>query len=518
MPLLRLHSPAEAADWLRSRVRGTLRADSRAVRPGDGLLAWPGGCSDARNFVRMALDAGASACVVDDSGADAFGFDDARIAALPGVKAAAGAIADALLAQPSAQLDVLAVTGTNGKTSTAWWLAQALTQLGRRCGVMGTLGVGEPPLAGDAAAPARLPLQATGLTTPDALTVHSTLRHFADAGLQACALEASSIGLVDHRLAAVRIDVALFTNFTRDHLDFHGDMASYWAAKRSLFSWPGLRAAVVNIDDAQGAALAAELQGTALDLWTVSCTSPARLRARGLRHEAGGMVFDIVESTQQGSTASQRVHSPLVGSYNASNLLVVAAGLRAVGLPLAGVAAVLEQLQPVPGRLQRVDAGVDAMTDVQVLVDYAHTPDALDKVLQALRPLATARGGRLVCLFGCGGNRDATKRPLMGRIAEQLADSVVLTSDNPRHELPGAILADIVAGLQQPGAVAVFEDRQAAIAHAIGTAQPHDVVLLAGKGHEEEQEVAGTKRPFSDVAEARAALRQRQQHTAGAAA
>jgi len=195
----RLQSPAEAAAWLAARVPGALHADSRALHAGDGFLAWPGGRSDARRFVGTALDAGAAACLVDDSNVDAFGFSDARIAALPALKAAAGSIADAVLGQPSAQLDVLAVTGTNGKTSTAWWLAQALTQLGRRCGVMGTLGVGEPPMTG-AEGRNQLPLEPTGLTTPDALTVHRTLRRFADAGLQACALEASSIGLVDHRL------------------------------------------------------------------------------------------------------------------------------------------------------------------------------------------------------------------------------------------------------------------------------------------------------------------------------
>ena len=524
MPLLRLQSPAAAAEWLAARVRGTLQADSRALRDGDGFLAWQGASSDGRQFVAAALQAGAAACLVDDSDVDSFAFDDARIAALPGLKAAAGSVADAFFGQPSAALDVLAVTGTNGKTSTTWWLAQALALLGRRCGVMGTLGVGELPSPGSAGSAdsagsaASGALQATGLTTPDALTVHAALRRFAKAGMQACALEASSIGLVDHRLSAVRIDVALFTNFTRDHLDVHGNMASYWAAKRSLFDWPGLRAAVVNVDDVLGAALAAELHAAgAPDLWTVSSTSPARLQAIELRHEADGMHFELLEAGVPGI----EVRTPLVGTYNASNLLVVTAGLRALGLPLADVAAVLGQLQPVPGRLQRV-AAADGAADVDVLVDYAHTPDALDKVLQALRPLADARGGRLVCVFGCGGNRDASKRPLMGRIAEQHADRVVLTSDNPRHEDPAAILAQVCAGLLRPAAVRVIEDRRAAIVHAIGSAQPGDVVLLAGKGHEQDQDLAGVKRPFSDIAEAQAALRLRVplplSSTAGAAA
>jgi UDP-N-acetylmuramoyl-L-alanyl-D-glutamate--2,6-diaminopimelate ligase len=386
--------------------------------------------------------------------------------------------------------------------------------LGRRCGVVGTLGIGEPPRA----APAKngMPPQAgdnaniqfTGLTTPDPVRLHGAFRGFADAGFAACALEASSIGLVEHRLAATRIDVALFTNFTRDHLDFHGDMAAYWAAKRALFSWPGLRAASINIDDPQGAALAAELAATPpLDVWTVSATSPARLRASSLRYIDGGLAFELHEGAD-----SVAVHSRLVGDYNASNVLVVIGGLRALGVSLADAASTVPGLTPVPGRLQRVATG--AAGQPEVVVDYAHTPDALEKVLMALRPLATARGGRLHCVFGCGGNRDASKRPLMGAIAHRLADAVVLTSDNPRDEAPGLILSQILAGVGGDHEVAVIEDRHEAIAGTIAEAAAADVILLAGKGHETYQEVAGVRRPFSDEAEALAALRQRAGETA----
>jgi UDP-N-acetylmuramoyl-L-alanyl-D-glutamate--2,6-diaminopimelate ligase len=503
--IAQLPSPVAAAEWLGARVRGTLHADSRALRAGDGFVAWQGERSDGRSFVPAALRDGAAACLVDGDGIDAFDLDDERIAALPGLKAGAGEVADHFFGQPSASLDLLAVTGTNGKTSTAWWTAQALSLLGRRCGVIGTLGIGEPPAAGPAAQPGTDDLgsvASTGLTTPDALTLHAALRRFADGGLRACALEASSIGLVEHRLVGARIRVALFSNFTRDHLDAHGDMASYWAAKRMLFSWPGLQAAVVNIDDAMGAGLASELQGSGLDLWTVSCSGPARLQAQGLRYETAGMVFDLLEDGQ-----ALTVATPLVGDYNASNLLLVAGGLRALGLPLADVARALTALLPVPGRLQRVPGS----GDIEVLVDYAHTPDALDKALQALRPLATARGGSLVCVFGCGGNRDASKRPLMGAIAEQRADRVLLTSDNPRFEAPAAILEQIRAGLAQPHRAELIEDRRAAIAQAIAQAKPGDVLLLAGKGHEDYQDVAGVKRAFSDLAEAQAALRHRQE-------
>ncbi|MDP1937525.1 MAG: UDP-N-acetylmuramoyl-L-alanyl-D-glutamate--2,6-diaminopimelate ligase [Hylemonella sp.] len=505
-----LATPAEAAVWLAARVHlnagVALRGDSRAVRPGDGFIAWPGHATDGRRFVPQALAAGAAACLVEAEGAAVFKLDDEGIATLPGLKAAAGAVVDTLCGQPSAVLDVVATTGTNGKTSTAWWTAQALTHLGRRCGVIGTLGIGEPPPAAPSTGgepPTAGTLESTGLTTPDPVTLHQAFRRFVDQGFAACALEASSIGLAEHRLVAARIDVALFTNFTRDHLDYHGGMEAYWAAKRALFAWPGLRAAVINIDDGQGATLAAELAAAALDLWTVSLHGAARLHAEGLHYAATGLAFTAVEGT--GAQAQRaEVRTALVGEFNASNLLVVLGGLRALGVPLADAATAAGVLTPVPGRLQRV-----AGREVEVVVDYAHTPDALAQVLKALRPLAAARGGRLWCVFGCGGNRDATKRPLMGAIAAASADRVVITSDNPRDEEPQAILAQILVGVTGHDEVDVIEDRRAAIRHAVAGAAPGDVVLLAGKGHEDTQELAGIKRPFSDLLEAQAALRAR---------
>ncbi len=486
MPLTHLKSPQAAARWLTSWVTGTLRTDSRLVQPGDAFIAWPGYANDGRRFVASALQAGATTCLVEAEGIAAFGFEDARIAALPGLKAATGAIAHDYFGQPSARLDTMATTGTNGKTSTAWWVAQALTALGRRSGVIGTLGVGEPGA-----------VDFTGLTTPDPVTLHAAFRRFADAGFAACALEASSIGLDEHRLDAALIDVALFTNFTRDHLDYHGSMAAYWQAKRQLFSWPGLRAAVLNIDDPQGATLAGELH--TLDVWTVSAERAARLRASDVAYLDGGLAFTLHEGAD-----AVPVRSRLIGAYNVHNLLVVLGGLRALGVPLADAAAVVPGLTPVPGRLQRVGAGAP-----EVVVDYAHTPDALEKVLASLRPLAAARGGRLWCVFGCGGNRDASKRPLMGGIAEQGADQVIVTSDNPRHEAPEAIVAQIVAGLAHPTAAQVVVDRRSAIAQAVAGAAPADVLLLAGKGHEDYQEIAGVKHPFSDAEEALKALQER---------
>ena len=485
-----LSSPASAAAWLRARGVNGLGADSRTVRAGDAFFGWPGQGSDGRRFVGAALQAGAAACLVEADGVEAFDFDfdNPRIAALPGLKAAAGLIADAFFASPSRQLALVAVTGTNGKTSTAWWLAQAQAALGRRCGVIGTLGIGEPPH-----------VVATGLTTPDALTLHAALAAFVADGTTACAIEASSIGLVEHRLAGAHIDIALFTNFTRDHLDFHGDMAAYWAAKRRLFAWPGLRAAVVNTDDAQGALLAAELGTAALDLWTVSTRGPARLSAPVLRYENSGMAFDVQEGH-----AVATVRSTLVGGYNASNLLVVIGALRAMGVPLADAARAVSAVTAVPGRLQRLQGA-----GIEVVVDYAHTPDALEQVLGALRPLAAARGGRLVCVFGCGGDRDASKRRLMGAIAESQADAVVVTSDNPRSEAPASIIEAVLSGMRIAARAVAIEDRREAIAHAIRSAGQGDVVLVAGKGHEAWQEIAGVKRPFSDLDEAQRALEER---------
>lgn len=521
MAIARLDSQAAALNFIAAHGCTGLCADSRRVRCGDAFLAWPGHAGDGRRHVQQALAAGAAACVVEAEGAERFGFADSRIAALAGLKAAAGPIASAFHGEPSARLDVLAFTGTNGKTSSTWFAAHALALLGRRAGIVGTLGIGE---AGKAFADG-------GLTTPDALGLQAAFAGFVASGVRACAIEASSIGLAEQRLAGTRIAVAAFTNFTRDHLDYHGDMAAYWAAKRMLFDWPGLRAAVVNVDDPQGAILAEELQGRALDLgldlWTVSLHRPARLSARGLRHTDAGLAFEIEEQAAargaSGGTHADKgtdaqpvdgrraaVASPLVGDYNASNLLVVTAALRALGLPLPAIAAVLPRLPAVPGRLQRVAGG--AAAEPAVFVDYAHTPDALEQVLQALRPLSDARGGRLWCVFGCGGNRDASKRPLMGAIAERLADEVVLTSDNPRNEAPAEILAQILAGMHGVGAhraPAVIVDRAEAIADAIARAAAADVVLLAGKGHETTQEIAGVKRPFDDAQVALAALQRR---------
>ena len=496
MTLTRLKSPDAASRWLREWTTGQLRTDSRELEAGDAFIAWPGYSTDGRRFVGPALAAGAATCLVEAEGVEAFGFDNARVGALPALKAATGVIADTWFEQPSAALDVVAVTGTNGKTSTAWWTAQALSQLGRRCGVVGTLGIGEPP-QGDV--PAQL--QFTGLTTPDPVRLHGAFRRMADEGFAACAIEASSIGIVEQRLAGVRVGVALFTNFTRDHLDYHGSMEAYWQAKEQLFASPTLRAAVVNVDDEKGAELAASLAVRGVAAWTCSTRADARLAARNIDYADGGLAFDLHEGAE-----TARVQSRLIGDYNVSNLLVVIGGLRALGVSLVDAAACCAELTPVPGRMQRIGTDLNAP---QVVVDYAHTPDALDKVLAALQPLAAARRGKLVAVFGCGGNRDASKRPLMAAIAQARADRVIATSDNPRHESPAAILEQVAAGFVGRSQVSIIEDRREAIASAIADAAAADVVVIAGKGHEDYQDIAGVKHPFSDANEAEAALRGR---------
>ena len=483
---LQLHTPEQAARWLQERVTGKLWADSRNVGKGDGFIAWPGAATDGRKYVHEVLARGALACLVEQSGAQALGIDDERIATYDGLKAACGSIAAAYFGWPSLQLRIAAVTGTNGKTTTAMWLAQALSRLGHKCGVVGTLGIGQPGA-----------MVANGLTTPDPVLLQQELRRFVDDGFSACAIEASSIGIEERRLDATRIEVAIFTNFTQDHLDYHASMQDYWQAKKMLFGWPGLKAAVINTDDIKGIELSATLADTDIDVWTFSCSRSARLQARDIQHGMQTLSFDVLEGSE-----SHRVSTPMVGHYNVSNLLGVMAALRAMDLSLADAVSVCADLLPVPGRTETL-----AMENMPlVVIDYAHTPDALEKVLAALRPVATSRGGQLWCMFGCGGDRDASKRPVMAAVAEQHADQIVVTSDNPRSENPLAIISQIMLGLSHRDAVHVQADRAAAIAHVLTLAQARDVVLLAGKGHEAYQEICGARLPFSDRDHAQSVL------------
>ena len=491
--MLHLHTPEQAAQWLRGLVHGHLQSDSRAVREGDGFLAWVGQTTDARQHVVQAWQQGAAACLVEAQGIEAFeavndlAMHDVPIACIPQLKARCGLIADAYHASPSQQLKMLAVTGTNGKTSTVWWLAQALNRLNEACTVVGTLGLGRP---GE--------MHSTGLTTPNPLQLHQQLRHWLQQGVRACAIEASSIGLAEHRLEGLQFRTAIFTNFSQDHLDYHADMHQYWAAKQRLFDWPHLRCAVVNLDDPMAAVLLAHLKlRSEVKVWTVSMQTLADIHAEQLQTTAEGVCFEVIEGEQRLS-----VHSPALGDFNVLNLLGVIAALRDLGYSLPSAVKACQGLQAVPGRMQRVGKPQQPA----VVVDYAHTPDAVDKALRALRPWAHARGGRLVCILGCGGNRDSSKRAPMARMAEQAADLVCLTSDNPRDEDPQEIMAQMCLGLTRPQAAWQWVDRGQAIAHVIAQARAEDIVLIAGKGHETYQEIQGVKHGFSDVDHAELAL------------
>jgi len=441
--------------------------------------------------------------MVEHFGVEAFRFDDARVASYAQLKAASGPIAAAYFDEPARQLDVLAVTGTNGKTSTAWWLAQALSGIEGAerypCGMVGTLGVGRPPAIGgsfEAHGP-DVGITSTGLTTPDPVLLQQTFREFLDQGLVACAIEASSIGIEEKRLNGTPIRTAIFTNFTQDHLDYHGTMAAYWQVKASLFRWPGLVSAVVNVDDPKGGALAASLQGVIPDVWTVSCATNARLMASDIAYGEQGLNFVVKEGAEK-----HLLQTRLIGQYNVSNLLGVMATMRSLGVSLASVVQVCRKLTPVPGRMECFGGTGQPL----VVVDYAHTPDALEKTLEALRSLTVQRSGRMWCVFGCGGDRDPGKRPLMGAAAARNADHVVVTSDNPRGEDPQVIIDQILPGVLDHQKVVVQADRALAVAQTLAAAAAQDVVLVAGKGHEVYQEVAGVKRSFSDVEHVQRAL------------
>lgn len=489
---------AQAWDWLRRTVPAgaTLHADSRRVLPGDVFVAYAVKGADSRGFIADAVERGAAAVLWQT---DDFTWPASltRLASVPqfGVPRLdwlAGSLAALWYGEPSAGMTMLGVTGTNGKTSCSQWLAQLLTKSNVRSAVIGTLGSGFPGH-----------LTVTGFTTPDAVQLQHSLDDLRAQGAAAVAMEVSSHGLYQGRVNGVAFDVAVFTNLTQDHLDYHGTMAEYEAAKTRLFDWPGLKAAVINRDDAMGQRLLARLAGKTpvfeygIHGNAVSAHGNRVVRAEDIRATTAGTRFTLHIDDQ-----SQPVTVPLIGEFNVSNALAVLGAALAAGVPQDAAIAGLATLAPVSGRMEQIGQPGQPL----VVIDYAHTPDALDKTLAALRPVAEARGGKLVCVFGCGGDRDAGKRPQMGAVAERLADAVVLTSDNPRTEVPAEIMAQVAAGLAQPDAARRIEDRASAILQAVRGAQAADVVLIAGKGHESTQEIMGKKRPFSDQEHARLAL------------
>jgi len=463
-----------------------ITADSRQVRPGDAFAALPGAKADGRQFIADAIAKGAGAVLWEPQG-HAWNREWS-VAHLPieNLRAKLGYVADFIFGSPSQALWVVGVTGTNGKTSCSHWIAQCLDRCGRRAAVAGTLGNG---LVGA--------LEPAAHTTPDAALLQEMLARYKAAGALAIAMEVSSHGLDQDRVNGVGFDVALFTNLTRDHLDYHGTMAAYGAAKAKLFAWPGLHAQVVNADDAFGQSLADAARTRGRKVLTYGLAN-ADVAATGIANASRGISLSVATPWGRGD-----VQTTLVGAFNASNLLGCLAVLLASDIPLADALAALATMTPPPGRMQRLGGG-DAPL---VVVDYAHSPDALEKVLTALRP-AVAQGGELVVVFGCGGDRDAGKRPEMGRVASTLADRVIVTSDNPRTEDPAAITSAIVRGIRDTGnrRWVVDLDRATAINAGVSGAKAGDVVLIAGKGHEDYQETNGVRSHFSDVEVAEAAI------------
>jgi len=492
--------PAQAAGVLAAlrdlgvAVSG-LSADSRALGAGDVFLAYPGERADGRTYIGQAIAEGAAAVLWEREG---FTWDPAwRVANLPvdHLRALAGPLAADVYGHPAERLWMIGVTGTNGKTSTSQWIAQGLAARATKTAVIGTLGLGFP----GALAP-------NLNTTPDPIVLQRSLARLLGEGAEAATMEVSSIGLDQGRVNGIAFDVALFTNLSRDHLDYHGSMEAYAQAKMRLFDMPDLEYAVLNLDDALGVRIAQRLAGAGPARVGYSVADGAGRRS-GLEHwlEARDVVFGDrgFVFTLDGSWGEARIESPLVGRFNVANVLGVLGVLLASGMPLDAAARIATEFEPVVGRMQRL--GGDGLPTV--VVDYAHTPDALDKVLGAVAELARARGGRLVCVFGCGGDRDRGKRPLMGQAASRHADYVVVTSDNPRTEDPEAIIAEILPGVTVEHRA--ITDRRAAIRAVIAEAVPADVIVLAGKGHEPYQDVGGHRIPFSDAEEARHALEAR---------
>lgn len=491
----------EIISWLSAHIstHADLGLDSRQIRPGDVFVACAGLHADGYDFIADAVARGAAAVLYDvRHQAPVVDVPTLAVAQLP---ALLGALAHEWYGRPSEQMTVIAVTGTNGKTSTSYWIAEALNNSGVPCASIGTLGVCMP----DGSC---TPLE---LTTPDVFTMHKSLARVQQAGANLVTLEASSIGLDQGRLDGVAIDIAAFTNLSHDHLDYHGDQAHYGRSKGLLFQRPGLRRVVVNLDDAYADEMVAL---TDAPVFTYSMTDAAAdFYAQDIHPGSDGQVFQLVGAH---GTAQFLTHQ--IGLHNISNYLLVAAVLNELGWPVSKIARIMATLSPVAGRLEIVRAiqapGRATYPQPLVVVDYAHTPDALERALQSLRKVASVRGGRLHCVMGCGGNRDTAKRPEMGAIAQRLADQVVITNDNPRNESPADIAQAILSGARTVAAQEqtyqsepVLElDRARAILNAIWQAHPDDIILIAGKGHENYQEIKGQRSYFSDVHWARLAL------------
>jgi len=476
---------AEATSVLRG-----IAYDSRAVRPGEAFVALKGRNIDGTAFAQPAIERGALGIVSEQSAPDGV--------TVPWIRVSDGRVALAILAaefyeHPSSEMRVVGITGTNGKTTTAYLLAAVFEAAGIRCGILGTVAYRLGPNAADEREAAR--------TTPEAPDVQALLREMVDLGCGACAMEVSSHALALHRVTGMRFAAGVFTNLTRDHLDFHADMDDYFRAKRRLFEMlPSDAPALLNVDDPRGASLA-EAGGRAI---TYGIQRPADISPGPLSFSLAGLTFDV--RTPRGTL---HVRSGLVGRPNVYNILAAVATATALGLSFDAIERGVAALEGVPGRFQLASSPKDEVT---VVVDYAHTDDALRNLLETARPLAR---GRIITVFGCGGDRDRTKRPLMGAVASRLSDVIVMTSDNPRSEDPQRILDEIQRGIipdtrkDSSQQLLTIVDRRAAIVKAIEVARPGDLILIAGKGHEKYQVIGDKTLPFDDVAVAKDALARR---------
>ncbi|MGB8326274.1 MAG: UDP-N-acetylmuramoyl-L-alanyl-D-glutamate--2,6-diaminopimelate ligase, partial [Steroidobacteraceae bacterium] len=481
----------------RSLVATDLTLDSRNVMPGAAFLACRGQRSHGLGFAAQAVERGARAVIYEPAdGVTVPDFGSAIfVAPVEHLTRHVGVIADRFFGRPSQALTIAGITGTNGKTTSAWLLAQALAALGRRCAYAGTLGFGVPPA-----------LRASALTTPDAVTLHRELAQLRAEGAECVAMEVSSHALDQERVTGVRFHTAVFTNLTRDHLDYHGSMAAYGAAKARLFAWQSLRACVVNADDAFGLELARRARpDVRLVLTTRSeANSPphslerhAWVRADSATPGPDGLAIEVSSSFGAAQLGTQ-----LVGDFNVENALTALAILLAWDTPLQAAAAALSGCVAPPGRMETFGAAGAPLA----IVDFAHTPDALRKALAAARAHCA---GRLWAVFGCGGERDRGKRPLMGQVAAELADEIVVTDDNPRGESPAQIVADILQGVPACARLRVVHERAQAIRDALAAARPDDVLLIAGKGHEDYQIFGAERRAYSDRDVVRRALAER---------
>lgn len=503
-------NPDQLVEHLYSLASSSARvsADSRQIQPGDIFFAYPVGhgnaLRDGRQFIDAALDNGA-ACVVFDpldslDASDRYAryIEHPQCVAVENLAELAGKFCSEWYGNPSKQLQMIGVTGTNGKTSITQWLAKSLDSSNHRTAVMGTLGTGFPGA-----------LEKTGYTTPDAPKLQTQLKELLEAGAKQVAMEVSSHALEQNRIAGTTFNCAVFTNLTQDHLDYHGNMANYAQAKAKLFAQPGLQHAVINLDDAFGRELAMNLLAkNELKVWAYALNKTAfqGFEKFGDRYQK---IFAVDSSLSHSGYASTfvldgvgqvAVDVPLIGEFNLSNALAVWATLLTQGFSISEAGDRIGQLQPVIGRMELISFGKGTKADgILAVVDYAHTPDALKKTLNALRPIAEQRGGKIWCVFGCGGDRDAGKRSQMGAVAQEFADHIVITSDNPRSEDPLQIIQMIRQGIQDPVSnVQEITDRAAAIMAAIRHADVRDIVLVAGKGHETTQEIGDKRFDFSD--------------------